>query len=103
MRLTKQKNLLDLIVDFFFPVIKKEKICGSLTVSNSGKSEFNFKKKFKHATVYFDDECHHIPCNPSDPNKEDHLQWKIIKYHNRRILIIEWNVECIRTIIWEIC
>lgn len=95
-------NIFDIIKDFFFPS-KEDKLFGKLFVSGKGNLEFVFKKHPKHIIVYFDDECHPIPCNPCNPGVDDYLFWSISKHTKHYVLTINWDVESMRTIIWKVC
>ena len=90
------------IFDFFFPPVV-HKVFGKLFVSGAGSSEFTFKNCPENVFVYFDDECHSMPCNPCDPGQEDNLDWNIIEHRHHFTLVIDWEVSSMRTICWKVC
>lgn len=90
------------IIEFFFPPIVHQ-LHGKLIVSSFGVSEFTLKHCPKDVFVYFDDDCHIMPCAPCDPGQEDVLDWQIIHHKHHFTLIINWDVSSMRTICWKVC
>ena len=73
---------------------------GELSVSGADFVNIPLFRRDKplEVSVFFDDDCDIIPCNPAD----DKLDYLIHHKQGKVFLKIEWNVSSLRNIAWEV-
>lgn len=87
---------------------------GELTVSESGQTRIILRGRPHHTRVHFKYDHHHVPCNHPDHDKlewfvdhedEDprhHHEMPHIHHDRQWVLVIGWEVEGVREIIWSV-
>lgn len=81
--------------------MKQEEIMsGEILVVGNDSIQIDLRRRGKPDTVLveFKDSPHHHPCNPH----HDKLEWEIHNRHHKLVLVIKWNVQSARTIIWAV-
>lgn len=66
-----------------------------------GKEEIFIRLKHtepKTVLVEFKGHQHHIPCNPH----HDKLEWEIMHKGDYYVLVIKWDVQGIREVVWAV-